>query len=273
MAADKLGKLKDTIRDCGKAVIAFSGGVDSTLLLSVAHEVLGDNVMAVTVVSSFMPRHEKKESSEIANLIGARHEIVEIDESDIVGFTDNPADRCYICKKFLFSQVLDIAGSQGIACVMDATNADDTGDYRPGLRALRELDVRSPLLEAGLTKAEIREFSKERNLPSWGKPAMACLATRIPYGEKITKEKLRQIDEAEEFLRSLGFSNCRVRHHGKLARIEVLPKRIGQLMKPAQRRRVTEHLRALGFKYITVDIEGYRMGSLNEAICGEEGKS
>ena len=273
MAADKLGKLKDTIRDCGKAVIAFSGGVDSTLLLSVAHEVLGDNVLAVTVVSSFMPRHEKKESSEIANLIGARHEIVEIDESDIVGFTDNPADRCYICKKFLFSQVLDIAGSQGIACVMDATNADDTGDYRPGLRALRELDVRSPLLEAGLTKAEIREFSKERNLPSWGKPAMACLATRIPYGEKITKEKLRQIDEAEEFLRSLGFSNCRVRYHGKLARIEVLPKRIGQLMKPAQRRRVTEHLRALGFKYITVDIEGYRMGSLNEAICGEEGKS
>ncbi len=273
MAADKLERLKEIIRDCEKAVVAFSGGVDSTLLLSVAHEALGDNVMAVTVVSSFMPGHEKKEASEIANLIGVRHEIVMIDENDIEGFTDNPVDRCYICKKYLFSQVLDIAEGKGIACVMDATNADDTGDYRPGLRALRELDVRSPLMEAGLTKAEIRELSKERNLSGWGKPAMACLATRIPYGEKITREKLRQIDEAEEFLRSLGYGNCRVRHHGKLARIEVSPKRIGQLMKPDQCRQVTEHLRSLGFKYITVDMQGYRMGSLNEAICGEEEKS
>ncbi len=146
MAADKLERLKNIIRDCEKAVVAFSGGVDSTLLLSVVHEVLGDDVLAVTVVSSFMPRHEKKESAEIANLIGARHEIVTLDENDIEGFTDNPVDRCYICKKYLFSQVLAIAEGKGIACVMDATNADDTGDYRPGLRALKELDVRSPLM-------------------------------------------------------------------------------------------------------------------------------
>ena len=272
MAADKLEKLKDTIRNCGKAVIAFSGGVDSTLLLSVAHEVLGDDVMAVTVVSSFMPRHEKKESTEIANLIGARPEIVEIDENDIEGFTDNPPDRCYICKKYLFSQVLGIAEAEGIACVMDASNADDTGDFRPGLRALRELEIRSPLMEADLTKAEIRELSRERSLSSWDKPAMACLATRVPYGEKITRKKLCQIDEAEEFLRSLGYGNCRVRHHGNLARIEVSPKRLEQLMKPDQRRQIAEHLRALGFNYITVDMQGYRMGSLNEAIRDDKDK-
>ena len=270
MAAVKLERLKEMISECGKAVIAFSGGVDSTLLLSVADEVLGEDVLAVTVVSSFMPGHEKKESSEIARLIGARHEIVAIDENDIEGFTGNPADRCYICKKFLFSQVLGIAESEGIACVMDASNADDTGDYRPGLRALKELGIRSPLMEAGMTKEEIRGLSRDRNLPSWDKPAMACLATRVPYGEKITKEKLHQIDEAEEFLRSLGFGNCRVRHHGKLARIEVSPKRLEQLMKPDQRRQVTEHLKGLGFKYITLDLQGYRMGSLNEAICGDK---
>ena len=270
MAAVKLEKFKEIISECGKVVVAFSGGVDSTLLLSVAHEMLGDDVLAVTVVSSFMPGHEKKEAHEIARLIGVRHKIVEIDENDIEGFTDNPPDRCYICKKFIFSQVLGIAESEGITCVMDATNADDTGDYRPGLKALKELEIRSPLMEAGLTKEEIRRLSKERDLPSWGKPAMACLATRVPYGEKITKEKLRQIDRAEEFLRSLEYGNCRVRHHGNLARIEVSPKRLEQLMKPDQRRQITEHLKGLGFKYITVDMQGYRMGSLNEAIHGDK---
>jgi uncharacterized protein len=269
VAAQKLEKLKDIISGCGRSVIAFSGGVDSTLLLSVAHEVLGDDVLAVTVISSFMPAHERKESVEIAHLIGARHEVVEIDESEIEGFTDNPADRCYICKKHLFSEVLKVAGEEGAGCVMDASNSDDTGDYRPGLRALRELDIRSPLLEAGLTKGEIRDLSKARGLPSWGKPAMACLATRIPYGEKITRDKLRQIDEAEDFLRSLGYGNCRVRHHGELARIEVSLKRIEQLVKPDQRRQITEHLRGLGFKYITVDMQGYRTGSLNETLCHE----
>ena len=270
MAAVKLERLKEIIGSCEKAVVAFSGGVDSTLLLSVTREVLGGNMMAVTVVSSFMPDHERKEAHEIANLVGARHEIVSIDENDIEGFTDNPVDRCYICKKFLFSKILEIAGREGIECVMDASNADDTGDFRPGMKAIKELEIRSPLLEAGLTKAEIRELSRERRLPSWGKPAMACLATRVPYGEKITKKKLRQIDEAEEYLRSLGYGNCRVRHHGKLARIEVSPGRIDQLMKPGQRRQVTQHLKGLGFRYITVDLEGYRMGSLNEVICGDE---
>lgn len=270
MAAVKLERLKEMIDECGKAVVAFSGGVDSTFLLSVAHEVLGDEVLAVTVVSSFMPAHEKKEAHEIANLIGAEHRIVEVDEKDIEGFTANPPDRCYICKTFLFSQVLAIAGAEGISCVMDASNADDTGDYRPGLIALKELKIRSPLMEAGLTKEEIRGLSKNRDLPSWDKPAMACLATRVPYGNEITKENLRQIDEAEEFLRSLGYGNCRVRHHGDMARIEVSPKRIERLMKPGQRRQIAEHLRGLGFKYITVDMEGYRMGSLNEAIRGEQ---
>jgi len=268
VAAVKLEILKEMISGCGKTVIAFSGGVDSTFLLSVAHEVLGNDVLAVTVISSFMPAHEKKEAHEIANMIGARHIIVEVDENDIEGFTDNPPDRCYICKKFLFSQVLDIAENEGIKVVMDASNADDIGDYRPGLKALKELEIHSPLMEAGLTKEEIRQLSKSRDLPSWDKPAMACLATRVPYGDRITKEKLSQIDEAEEFLRSLGYGNCRVRHHGNMARIEVSPKRIERLMKPDQRRQITEHLRGLGFKYITVDMEGYRMGSLNEAIRG-----
>lgn len=272
MAAVKHERLKETISECGKVVIAFSGGVDSTFLLSVAHEVLGDDVLAVTVVSSFMPAHEKKEAHEIANMIGARHIIVEVDENDIEGFAENPPDRCYICKKFLFSQVLGIAESEGIKIVMDASNADDTGDYRPGMKALRELEVRSPLMEMGLTKDEIRQLSRDRGLPSWDKPAMACLATRVPYGDRITKENLRQIDEAEEFLRSLGFGNCRVRHHGNMARIEVSPKRIERLMKPDQRRQITEHLRGLGFKYITVDMEGYRMGSLNEAILDGDSK-
>jgi uncharacterized protein len=272
LAAVKLERLKEMLSECSKVVIAFSGGVDSTFLLSVAHEMLGDDVLAVTVISSFMPAHEKKEAHEIANLIGARHIVVEVDENDIEGFTDNPPDRCYICKKFLFGQVLGIAESEGIKVVMDASNADDVGDYRPGLKALRELEIRSPLMEAGLTKDEIRQLSKNRDLPGWDKPAMACLATRVPYGNKITKENLHQIDEAEEFLRSLGFGNCRVRHHGDMARIEVSPKRIERLMKPDQRRQITEHLRGLGFKYITVDMEGYRMGSLNEAIRNGDGK-
>jgi uncharacterized protein len=273
VAAIKLEKLKEIISECGRPVIAFSGGVDSTLLLSVAQEVLGDEVLAVTVVSSFMPAHEKKESIEIAHMIGARHEIVEVDERDIEGFTENPPDRCYICKKFIFSQVLSIAENEGASCVMDASNADDTGDYRPGMKALRELEVRSPLMEAELTKEEIRALSKARGLPSWGKPAMACLATRIPYGEEITKDKLRRVDDAEEFLRALGYGNCRVRVHDGLARIEVSPKRLELLMKPGERRKVTEHLRGLGFKYITVDMQGYRMGSMNEALRGGEDES
>jgi len=269
VAAVKLERLKEMIEGCGKAAVAFSGGVDSTLLLSVAREMLGDDVVAVTVVSPFMPGHEKGEASEIARLLGARHEIVEVDESDIEGFADNPPDRCYICKRFLFSQVVGIAKDKGISCVMDASNADDTGDYRPGLRALRELGIRSPLMEAGLTKDEIRRLSKRRGLPGWDKPAMACLATRIPYGERITKDNLRRVDEAEQYLRSLGYINCRVRSHGDLARIEVAPERIEKLLRPGQRGQVTEHLKDLGFRYVTVDLRGYRTGSMNEAIRGD----
>jgi uncharacterized protein len=268
VAAVKLERLKEIIDDCGKAAVAFSGGVDSTLLLSVAREVLGDDVLAVTVVSPFMPGHEKKEASETAGLMGARHEIVEVDESDIEGFADNPPDRCYICKKFLVSRVISIAKDRGISCVMDASNADDAGDYRPGIRALRELGIRSPLMEVDLTKDEIRRMSKRRGLPGWDKPAMACLATRIPYGERITKERLRRIDEAEKYMRSLGYINCRVRSHGDLARIEVSPERIEKLLRPGQRGQVTEHLRDLGFRYVTVDLRGYRTGSMNEAIRG-----
>jgi uncharacterized protein len=265
----KLQVLKGILSRCEGAVIAFSGGVDSTFLLSIAAEVLGDRVLAVTISSPFEIDREIVEARAYAALIGVEHEVVIIDDLCVDEFKDNPPDRCYYCKKDLFTRLIDLAEGRGLPCVFEASNTNDLGDYRPGFKAIHELGVMSPLMEAGLTKGEIRDLSRERGLPSWNKPAMACLASRIPYNEPITLEKLKQVGDAEEFLYSRGFGACRVRHHGRIARIEVPPEDIEKFMRKHLREEITEHLKALGFQYVTVDLEGYRTGSLNEALDRE----
>jgi uncharacterized protein len=265
-AEKKLDTLKESLSKHNNAVIAFSGGVDSTFLLSVAAEIIGKNLTAVTADSTFMPSMEMKEAKEIAASLGVRHETIKVDEKEIEGFEENPPDRCYICKLHIFKRIMDFAKKNSIDCVMEASNSDDTGDYRPGMKAIRELRIQSPLLEANLTKSEIRELSRARGLPGWARPAMACLASRIPYGDTITQEKLARIDNAENFLRELGFRICRVRDHEGLARIEVKKDKTQQLMDPELQQKVTDHLKSLGFDYITVDMQGYRTGSLNERI-------
>lgn len=264
--AQKLQRLIGSVERCDGAAIAFSGGVDSTLLLSVAGEVLRGRVLAVTVAAPFMPARETAEASAAASRIGVRHVVVDVDMDGIEGFAENPPDRCYHCKRHLLAKIAEVARREGFPCVMEASNADDSGDYRPGMRAIDELGIMSPLLEAGLTKPEIRELLRGRGIEGWDKPSMACLASRVPYGDTITEEKLRRIDQAEEFLRSLGFAQCRVRHHERLARIEVEREMIGRLLDPDLREKAVGRLRALGFAWVAVDLEGYRTGSLNEEI-------
>jgi uncharacterized protein len=262
----KLSRLLEIVERCDSAAIAFSGGVDSTLLLLVASEVLAERAVAVTVAAPFMPAHEAREAAGAASRIGARHITIESGMDEIEGFVNNAPDRCYRCKRHLFSKIIEVARGEGLSCVMEASNADDTGDYRPGMRAIKELGIVSPLLEAGLTKAEIRELLRGRGIEGWDRPSMACLASRIPYGETITEEKLCRIDRAEEHLRSLGFAQCRVRHHGGLARIEVETAQIARLLEPDMRGKVARRLGELGFTWVTVDLAGYRTGSLNEGL-------
>lgn len=263
---EKFENLQNRIRSMGSLVIAFSGGVDSTFLLSVAAELLGPGVVAVTATSSTYPERELKEAIAFARSIGAEHLIIRSEELEIEGFAENPLDRCYHCKKELFTKVFDIARERGIPYVADGSNADDTGDYRPGMKAMRELGAVSPLLDAGLTKDEIRVLSKARGLPTWDKPSFACLSSRIPYGERITPEKLDRIDQAEQFLLDLGFRQVRVRHHGDIARIEVDAGERARFLEGEAMDRVDRALRALGFAYVTLDLKGYRTGSMNEVI-------
>ena len=215
MCREKLQALKDNIQGMGSLVIAFSGGVDSTFLLRVAHDVLGDKAIAITATSSTYPERELRGAIEFAKSIGVKHIIIRSEELDIAGFAENPQNRCYHCKKELFTKVVHIARERGIATVADGSNADDTSNYRPGMQAMRELGAVSPLLDVGLTKREIRIISREMGLPTWDKPSFACLSSRIPYGEKITPEKLAMIDRAETFLLDMGFRQVRVRHHGQ----------------------------------------------------------
>ncbi|AGB18654.1 ATP-dependent sacrificial sulfur transferase LarE [Thermoanaerobacterium thermosaccharolyticum] len=263
---EKYENLKKYIKELGSAVIAFSGGVDSTFLAKVCKDVLNDSCLAVTATSSTYPEREFKEALELAKEIGIRHKIIKSEELEIEGFSKNPIDRCYYCKSELFSKLKKVADDEGIEYVLDGTNADDTGDFRPGRRAAKELGVKSPLLECGFTKDDIREMSKRLGLPTWNKPAYACLSSRFPYGQVITSEKLSMVEKSEEYLLNLGFVGFRVRHHGDVARIELNPDQINMMMDENIRKKVVSKLKEIGFKYVSLDLEGYRTGSMNEAI-------
>ena len=260
----KFSLLKDILGGMESLVVAFSGGVDSTLLLKIAKIVLGDKVLAVTASSETTPRHELEDAKRLAKEFGVRHLIVESCDLEVPEFVKNPEDRCYICKKMRFSAIARIAAEQRLSWVADGSNIDDQGDFRPGMRAVKELGVRSPLLEAGLSKEDIRLLSRSLGLSTWNKPPYACLATRVPYGSPITAEKLAMIDAAEDLIRSMSISSqVRVRHYGDTARIEVAHENIAKLLENETRERVVTFFKNLGFKFVTLDLEGYRMGSLN----------
>lgn len=260
----KLQNLKRKLKNMNSALIAFSGGVDSTFLLRVAYDVLGNNVIAVTAKSETYPKSELKEAIRLAKKIGVKHVIIDSEETDIKGFKDNTIDRCYYCKKELFSKLKDIAKKNRIKYVLDASNYDDINDFRPGMEAAEELKIKSPLKESRLTKDDIRLLSKNIGLDTWNKPSFACLASRFPYGNKITKEKLRIIEKAESYLRKLGVNQLRVRHHNKIARIEVGKKDFSLFLKNSDK--INNQLKKFGFDYVTLDLKGYRTGSMNEVI-------
>ena len=263
----KMENLKDKLRRMGRVVIAFSGGVDSTFLVKVAYEVLGKNVIAVTAASSTYPKTEFEEAKRLARLIGVRHIIVNSEETEVENFKQNPPNRCYYCKKELFSKLKEIAKKEKINYVLDGTNYDDLTDFRPGMKALRELNIISPLKDAKLTKEDIRNLSKLMNLDTWDKPACACLASRFPYGIRITKERLDRVEKAENVIRNLGIRQLRVRYHNEIARIEVNKKDMQLLLEHSDS--IVKKFKELGFIYVTLDMEGYRTGSLNEVLRNE----
>ena len=263
---DKYDDLLTRIRALDGAVVAFSGGVDSTFLLAATAEALGDRVLAVTGRSASVPRRELESAVELAQRLGVRHRFVDTAEFADPVFAANPPDRCYHCKGTLFRTLLGIAEQEGLAAVLEGSNTDDLGDYRPGSRASKELGVRSPMVEAGLSKENIRVLSKGMGLPTWSKPAMACLASRVPYGEELTPERMQRIDRAEEALHDRGFVQVRVRDHGNVARIEVPPEDIARLAADGVRADIAEAVQAAGYKYVAVDLQGYRTGAMNEVL-------
>ena len=261
---EKLVELHRYIRKLRSLVIAFSGGVDSTFLLKAAHDVLGDNVIAVTARSVSFPQRELNEAMDFCRSEGIRHIVVDSEELDIDGFSHNPVNRCYLCKHELFEKILAIAEQNNIRYVAEGSNMDDEGDYRPGLQAVAELHIKSPLRDVGLNKQEIREYSRQLGLRTWDKQPFACLSSRFPYGEEITEQKLRMVDKAEQLLLDLGFHQLRVRIHGEIARIEVLPDEFEKIL--SCRERISRAFKEYGFQYVTMDLQGYRTGSMNETL-------
>jgi len=263
---EKLEKLISILKGYGSLLVAFSGGVDSTFLLKVAVDTLGDRVVAFTEASPLHQSWELAEARELAEQFGVRHIIIEADELEDPDFAANPVNRCYLCKKVIYGGAIRIAAELGLAQIADGSNVDDQKDYRPGRQALTEMNIRSPLLEAGLTKDEIRAASRSLGLPTWNRQPLACLASRFPYGTTITVQKLRQVEACETFLRDEGFATFRVRYHGDTARIEVGGDDIMRLSSSPLRERVVAHFKAAGFTYVALDLEGFRSGSMNELL-------
>lgn len=267
---EKYDRLKQIIRHASRAVVAFSGGVDSTFLLKVSTDLLGTDVLAVTARSETFPTHELQEAETLARYIGAKQIIIESREMDVPGFAENPTHRCFLCKTELFSKINKIARQNGIQHVFDGSNLDDTADFRPGRQAARQLSVRSPLAEAELTKAEIRIISKMLHLSTWDKPSFACLSSRFPYHTQITKSALKRVENAEDYLRKLGMRVYRVRHHGTIARIELGELEMDMMWEKDLSKLIVRHFQSLGYTFVTLDMEGYRMGSMNKALNGSK---
>ena len=265
-ASQKHEKLKDYLRELGSLAVAFSSGVDSTFLLKTAHDVLGDKVIAVTARSCSFPKRELDEAAAFCREEGIVHVIFDSEELEIEGFSKNPVNRCYLCKRELFTKMVTVAKEYGIAHIAEGSNTDDDGDYRPGLTAVAELGIKSPLRYAELSKAEIRRLSQEMGLPTWNKQSFACLASRFPYGESLSAEKLSMIDKAEQVLLDMGFHQVRVRYHAGLARIEPDQDGFKLLEDRALRERIYSEFKQLGFTYISADLLGYRTGSMNETV-------
>jgi len=266
---EKTAKLKSILQGMKSVLVAFSGGVDSALVLAVAHSVLGEKVLAVTADSPSLPRSELEETRELAQTLGIRHRVVPTEELASPNYNQNPIDRCYFCKSELYTQLHKIARETGSLHILNGTNTDDLGDYRPGLKSAEENGIRSPLWEAGFSKEDVRALAKELGLPLWDKPAAACLSSRIPYGQPVTRKKLNLIEQAEDFLKSRGYRQVRVRHHGDLARIELGQEDLKRFITEETDSSVSHHLMELGFRDVTLDIKGYRTGSLNEGLNRE----